>query len=176
MTRYATEQERLQAWADRRNKRAAERNPLFAAAGALEEVAHIYTAEECRQENEAKSESLRRGVEELARHADAMRVRYIELAGPEAVAEADGRWAQWSGPRTAHYRADFWWQRLREEMCKMPREQRCALCREFQPKLAAVCEFQKKWGRRRREAARGQQLQMQLMEASELRAARKGRA
>lgn len=177
MTRYATEQERLQAWADRRNKRAAERSPLFAAAGALDEVYTPCTAEDCRRELEVQSARWS-DDEPFEAHATLCRTRYAELAGPEALAEADAAWEKWSGPRAAHYKADWWFGVLWKEIQKPGHAGvRCRICKEMRGELwICWCRLnaEVKARARRREAARGQQLQMQLVEASELRAARKG--
>ena len=106
---------RYQRLADKRNKRAAERNPLFAFAGMLHEVAHMWTVEDVRREFEAQREALEEHARQMGDRAQQLRVAFAGFATERQLAEADRRWTESKTPKEAVYECEYW-RRMLEEL------------------------------------------------------------
>jgi len=122
--RPLTDEERYQRLAEKRNRKAEQDHPLFAYAGLLHEVTHIWTAGDVRREFEAYAAKLERCSEEMAQDAERLRWEFAAVATPEELAKADDYWQgrveRWGDPGPA-YRCDYWWQALRDlELRDMP--------------------------------------------------------
>lgn len=122
--RPLTDEERYQRLADKRNRKAEQNHPLFAHAGLLHEVTHIWTAGDVRREFEAYAAKLERCSEEMAQDAERLRREFAAVATPEELAKADDYWQgrveRW-GDLGPAYRCDYWWQALRDlELRDMP--------------------------------------------------------
>ena len=83
--RPLTDEERYQRLADKRNKRAEQNHPLFAQAGLLHEVAHIWTAGDVKREIEGYAAKLERGRQETMQKAQQLRQEYGELAARRSL-------------------------------------------------------------------------------------------
>lgn len=101
-------EKRYQRLADKRNKRAIEQNPLFAFAGALEEVAKVWTADDVRLEHEAYAAQLAEGKLRMQQRAQGLRSDFSARVSTEQLAEADAQWAQSRGPKDAAYECEYW--------------------------------------------------------------------
>lgn len=115
--RPLTDEERYQRLADKRNKRAEQNHPLFAQAGLLHEVAHIWTAGDVKREIEGYAAKLERGRQETLQKAQQLRQEFGELAGPEELAKADAyrrEWLERWGDMGPAYEADYWHGLLRD--------------------------------------------------------------
>lgn len=78
--RGPTEEESAAAWAERTNRRLAERHPLFAAMGALEEVATLATPEGKLAQMHAQRETVRRLAEVGKREREERSARLVAEA------------------------------------------------------------------------------------------------
>ena len=108
MRKPATEAERYERLADKRNKRAEAQNPLFAAAGILHEVVHVWTPEDVRQEHEEHQAKLAEGERRMLERAQRMRKDFAALVSPEQLAEADRQWAESQMPKVGAYECEYW--------------------------------------------------------------------
>lgn len=115
--RPLTPEERYQRLAEKRNKRAEQNHPLFAHAGLLHEVAHIWTAEDVRREIEGYAAKLERGRQEMLQRAQQLRAEFAALAGSEELAKADAYrrgWLERWGDMGPAYECDYWHGLLRD--------------------------------------------------------------
>lgn len=100
------DQERAERWAQQKNKRLAQRYPLFAQAGILDQVVEPASADKFIDSMErARVRHIEQDIRQLHQAAE-MRAHVGRIVGTEELARLDERRAIY--PPTPEYTADYW--------------------------------------------------------------------
>lgn len=111
----AISDDRYAKLAAKRNKRAAERNPLFAFAGVLNEVAKEWTPDDVRKEFEDYAQGIQDSNAALLDKAVRLRAEFAAQVTPEQLVEADRQWQESRAPKDGAYTCEYW-RRMADEL------------------------------------------------------------